>query len=276
MPCVNDPWSLFLFVSILNLIAYFSPCITQASLPRRIFLALNFATFCNLLISIHAPINASIGLMLVFVLFGVAFASFSLIGSILLLSSVMIGIGFSVIAMNSFATIWIERSTGVRMSETALEVLVLVSSCLGLMLGFLAHKFKLLDTVLDAGIFSILAFFSIRYFLFLGKQDWPKRTWLDSKVTQRGGPYNLTGIEEKMLSSPFQICCDDVDIECPVWVRSNDMLFLLFMFLSRLTISLATRVASSTDAKSKDAKFKDAAKTERKTGETVPLVRTGR
>lgn len=271
MPCVNDPWSLFLLVAIINLIAYFSPCITQSSLPRRIFLALNFATFCNLLISIHTPMNASIGLMLVLVIFGVAIASFSLIGSILLLSSVMIGIGFSVIAMNSFATVWIERSTGIHLSETELEVLVLVSSCLGLMVGFLAHKYKLLDTVVDAGIFSILALFSIRYFLFLTKQGWPKRLWLETKVTQRGGPYNLTVIEQKMLTSPFQICCDDVDIECPVWIRSSDMLFLLFMFLSRLTISLASRVAQS-----KDAKPKDETKSNRKHEETVPLVRTGR
>lgn len=270
MPCVHDPWCLFLIVAVIDLVAYFSPCITKASLPRRIFLALNFATFCNLLISIHAPMNSSIGLMLVLIIFGVAIASFSLIGSILLLSSVMIGIGFSVIAMNSFATVWIERSTGIRLSETELEVLVLVSSCLGLMLGFLAHKYKLLETIVDAGIFSILAFFSIQYFLFLGRQGWPKRMWIDDKITQRGGPYNLTDIELKMLSSPFQICCDDVEIQCPIWVRSNDILFILFMFLSRLTISLATSVAKSNSKAKVDSRADEAKQ------ETVPLVRTGR
>lgn len=240
MPCIHDNAALYLFLSALDLLIYISPCITERSVPRKAFVALNIAFLCNLLIALHTDESVGVTFAVLAALFAMLLAIYSLAGSLILLSGVTLALGFSVAALNAYATDWILHSTGMAVSDTVLYIIFISTSLIGIYISYALKSNIVLNTVIDCVIFSVLATIAINYLVYLSHTDWPSRSNYQSRYNITQSTVNTTviplnDIELEMLRGGWQvICCDDDNVICPLYLKPSSMLITCYLFIFRV------------------------------------------
>jgi hypothetical protein len=243
MTCISDPGYLYLMLTVVNIFAWCSPCITNMKFPRRILFSFNLAMFANLLAAIYIHPKIYISVIIIFSVLIAGLLIYSAVGTILALSSVMMALGFSLVALNTFATEWIYQSTGVRLSDNALQFVVLAAALFVLFISYIARRIKIIEIGFDSLVYSFLMVYGLKYLVFLNTQGWPQREWLSAlKEITESNPsvHNFTEIETEMiLNGPSEICCDDDQLECPVWLNSSNILLFMYLVITRIALIVA-------------------------------------
>jgi hypothetical protein len=212
--CIDDPIALYLIVCCINALAYASVSITYNYRRIHDFLvSLNIAVAFNLFLAVHASPSVAISYGVICVVTLLLYAFYHLFLALGLLSTASVIVGLNFFNVKGVAQRWLSTILGVSVSETVVDVVFLSTSIALLVLYFTVSDAPVVKALTDDVLFSFLMTYAVRYFRFQTSQN-------------RDG-----GID--------RICCDDVEVLCPVWLDVSYLVLFSYFLMMRSLLHYA-------------------------------------
>ena len=250
--CFFDDWLVYFILAVVNSVAFIVP-VFLASLrrkkkPKTLLVCLNAAMFCSVYIAIKFELGSKIALVIIVSLTGILYALYSFLGSLVLLSAIMAGLGLSLGFVGEFMTDWLSSFIEPRIIRFVFLALSIVS----VYISYRIQNSPLVEMIWESFVFSFLFVFAVKYFISLDEQYWPNRTELlvqisHNNITFFNNNNNTTTNTTTTLAPIFLhlayadysvFCCDDNTSlgPCPTWFSFYDCLIAVYIAVGRLAI----------------------------------------
>ena len=220
--CINDPPPVppYLCLAVVDLIAYLIPCLTRTTYPafRASLFALNVALFANVAFDIY--LNPSYGISWLFIgsvgALGIAF--YMMAKSWALFITLLAALAMSYWNAQDFSQEFFNKLFGTDLSLQTVNFLLFLCMVVTTAVFLLAMNIREFEWFVDSAVFSTLAVFAIQFLYFL-QADYSHRAW-------RG--------EGGWIPDPYQLCCDDVHVTCPIWFTGYSVFMLSVLIFVRM------------------------------------------